>query len=188
MASKYPNEYLKNAYRNAKNRCRETYPRRKDYYDRGIRFCFNSFEEFYEEIWDRPSSLYSVDRIDNDWNYEKGNIRWATKKEQSRNNRNNRRYYYKGESKTISEWSECINIEYSTLICRIKRWGSFSKAIETPYKWEKQIYLNYNGDNYNLEQWSIKTGLTITNIRTRISRGWSIERTLTQPAQKKKTT
>jgi len=43
------------------------------------------FEEFYKEIWPRPSKLYSVDRIDVLKWYVKWNIKWSTKKEQSNN-------------------------------------------------------------------------------------------------------
>ena len=40
-----------------------------------------------DEIGARPSKLYSIDRIDNDGNYESGNVRWATKSEQASNTR-----------------------------------------------------------------------------------------------------
>jgi len=47
----------------------------------------NSFEAFYEEIGDPPSSKHSLDRIDNNRSYEPGNIRWATPSEQCKNSR-----------------------------------------------------------------------------------------------------
>lgn len=63
----------------------------KDYGGRGIKFMFESFEQFYSELGDKPEPkrLYSVDRIDNDGNYESGNVRWATRSQQ---NSNQRRY------------------------------------------------------------------------------------------------
>lgn len=71
------------AYYGAQQRCAKT----EGYADRGILFKFTSFEEFFEEVGPRPGKGYSLDRIDNNGNYEKGNLRWATAWEQQHNTR-----------------------------------------------------------------------------------------------------
>lgn len=62
-----------------------------NYGGRGIEFRFKSIDELIEAIGERPSSEYSINRIDNDGHYEKGNVEWATDKEQSRNWRKSKR-------------------------------------------------------------------------------------------------
>lgn len=87
LAAQHRQEYL--AFQNAKYRCEnpknKSYP---DYGQRGIKFSFSSFAEFFAEVGPRPSPEHSLDRFpNNDGNYEKGNIRWATRVEQASNKR-----------------------------------------------------------------------------------------------------
>lgn len=77
-----------NSYSDAKNRCTNfKHHAWKDYGGRGIKFLFKSFEEFYTELGPRPPKL-QLDRINNNGHYEKGNVRWATVKQQANNRRN----------------------------------------------------------------------------------------------------
>lgn len=91
----------------------------------------NSFEQFYKDMWPRPSKKHSIDRINTNWNYCKENCRWATKKEQSRNTSRNVFIEYNGERRTIIEWSEKTWIKYSTLRWRIGRWLKASSLFLT---------------------------------------------------------
>lgn len=75
------------AYYNAKNRCDNPNTVGYEYYGgRGIQFLFTSFMQFYEEIGSRPDG-HTLDRIDPDKDYEPGNVRWATRSQQSQNKR-----------------------------------------------------------------------------------------------------
>lgn len=81
------------AYINAKGRC-SCGPDNKNYADyagRGIKFLFTSFKEFIQDVGLKPSSELMLDRIDNDGNYEPGNIRWATASVSKTNQRMTRR-------------------------------------------------------------------------------------------------
>lgn len=61
-----------------------------DYGGRGLRVCAEwlaSFDAFLACVGTRPSARHSLDRINNDGNYEPGNVRWATASEQANNRR-----------------------------------------------------------------------------------------------------
>ena len=88
------------------------------YGGRGITVCQRwreSFEAFLKDMGTSPSPRHSIDRIDNNGNYEPGNLRWATAKEQSRNQRRNRVLTYQGETLCIAEWAERLGVAYATL-------------------------------------------------------------------------
>jgi hypothetical protein len=91
----------------------------KHYGGRGIRVCarWQTFENFLSDMGPRPSGqqgnrpAYSLDRHpDPNGNYEPGNCRWATWKEQNRNNRHNTHVVILETSKTIAEWSEVLGL------------------------------------------------------------------------------
>ena len=76
------------AWRGASQRCEN--PKNKawlDYGGRGILFRFASFHSFIEHLGLKPSPDLSLDRINNDGHYERGNVRWTTKDVQMGNRR-----------------------------------------------------------------------------------------------------
>lgn len=89
--------------------CNTKVPYYQYYGGRGIIVCDHwckSFENFYADMGPKPSPKHSIERIKNDGNYEPGNCRWATRKEQSRNMRNNRIVVVDGISMTLLHAAE----------------------------------------------------------------------------------
>jgi len=78
------------AWKNMHTRCynpvNHSYP---NYGGRGISMCdrWLKFENFYSDMGDRPNENYTVERMNNDGNYEPANCKWATRQEQSINQR-----------------------------------------------------------------------------------------------------
>jgi len=128
-------------------------PRNKDYKyygARGVSVCARwsvSFTAFLEDMGARPTGM-SIDRIDNDGNYEPGNCRWATALQQSRN----RRKYsidskshrcakivvVDGISNTIAEWSRETGINEATIGGRLKAGWPPSVAISAKI-WHREL-------------------------------------------------
>ncbi len=108
-------------WKNMIRRCQEEKNRAyKNYGARGIRVCdeWMLFDNFIKDMGDRISKNHSLERIDNNGNYEPLNCRWATKKEQCRNKRTNVVVEYNGKSNTLSGWSETTGIPEATLSYR----------------------------------------------------------------------
>lgn len=114
----------------------------KDYGGRGITVCdewnksFDVFCEWacsngYDEAAVRGEC--TLDRIDVNGNYEPSNCRWIAQEVQNINRRNNVRITLQGETKTLSEWCEALNMPYSTVHFRIRYLGwDAEKALSTP--------------------------------------------------------
>jgi lambda repressor-like predicted transcriptional regulator len=95
------------AWKDMKARCLNTKLRNYHRYGgRGITVCerWMKFENFLEDMGVRPDGM-TLERKDNDGNYEPGNVIWASRFAQARNTRRNRYLTINGETQTISEWS-----------------------------------------------------------------------------------
>lgn len=106
----------------------------KRYGARGISVCeeWQEFKPFYD--WAMANGYQenlTIDRIDNDGNYEPSNCRWATNKEQQNHTSYNRLYTYKGETLTIAQWAEKAGISRNMLYKRLLRGWSIEKALTT---------------------------------------------------------
>lgn len=107
-------------------RCYNRHDKRyASYGGRGISVCERwraSFAAFLDDMGTRPS-WGTLERIDNDGNYEPGNVRWATWAEQSRNKTTSRKLTYRGQTLTVAEWAREVGIGASTITARISKFG-----------------------------------------------------------------
>ena len=102
---------------------------------RGITICddwLDDFRNFLSDMGECPEGL-SLERNDNDGNYEPSNCRWATKKEQARNRRSNHNLTLKGETHCMVEWAKITGIKRATIAMRILKYGwSVEDALTIP--------------------------------------------------------
>lgn len=109
------------------------------YGGRGITVCERwraNVESFLADMGPRPSRAHSVERLDNDGNYEPGNCVWATNTVQSRNRSNNRYVTFQGRRMAASEAAEIVGIKPLTLLARLRMGWPEHEAITVPV--EKQ--------------------------------------------------
>lgn len=115
----------------------EENPKFVNYGERGIRVCerWHAFENFLADMGRRPIGK-TLDRNDNDGNYEPGNCRWATPKQQARNRRSSRTIAAFGDTKTLVEWSEdsrcSVNVNGNLIRVRLGLGWNPEKAIAMP--------------------------------------------------------
>lgn len=126
MSSKIPKKYKDvpewKIWKGMKKRCYQKTENDKSYRLKGIIVCdrwLHSFDNFYVDMGPRPTTKHSIDRIDNDGNYEPSNCRWATATEQSRNQSKTKFLEFNGERRCVSEWAEILGVCESLIRHRI---------------------------------------------------------------------
>jgi hypothetical protein len=123
------------AWQNMRARCEcQSNPGYPDYGARGIRVCerwSRSFEAFLADMGEKPEG-HSLDRINNNSDYEPSNCRWASRTTQQRNRRTCRMLTINGEARALSEWCEIYGQKHPAVILRLKRGLSPLEALTLP--------------------------------------------------------
>lgn len=157
----------------------------KDYGGRGIKVCKRwrkSFQAFIDDMGPRPSRFHSIDRINNDGNYEPSNCRWETRAQQGKNQRTNKWIEHGGRKMILADWSKETGIHQKTLSLRLKSGWPIDVALFTPSKKNTPRILELDGIKMSQAEWSRKTGIKQITICARLRKGWSVRKALTTAA------
>ncbi len=107
----------------------------KDYGGRGIRVCDewkNSYEAFRDwSFANGYDDILTIDRIENNGDYQPDNCRWVDCVAQANNRRNNRILTYHGESHTVTEWARILGKNPKTLFSRVYSGDPVEKILRT---------------------------------------------------------
>lgn len=124
------------SWRNMIHRCHD--PQNNRFYRygaRGISVCpewRESFQAFLRDMGRRPGPGWTLDRINNDGNYEPGNCRWATRQEQANNTSTTLRIAANGEIHTLTEWCRLTGLSRSALDSRLRSGFTPAEAVTLP--------------------------------------------------------
>lgn len=168
-----------------KSRCtNEKSNRASVYFNAGVSYCseWASFEAFVSDMGVRPEGT-SLDRFPaRDGNYEKGNCRWATPKEQALNRSTTRWFEWDGLLLSTKDLAAHVGLKRLTLLMRLKRGWSLEKALTTPDDGSsrQKIYL-VHGEHLTMKEIEPKYNVSKNTIDTRRKAGVSLDTAVLTP-------
>lgn len=122
-------------WRGMRNRCEnQNEVAYQDYGGRGIKVCerWKSFENFLADMGSRPDGM-TIERNDVNGDYEPGNCRWATMKEQQANRRDTIRIAIGDRVQPLKLWCEELGVAYKKVHLRLTRYGyELNRALDLP--------------------------------------------------------
>ena len=127
------NSQVYRAWVNLRQRCNNPrFKAYKNYGGRGIKVCeaWDDYAQFKRDVGEPPTPHHTIDRKNNEGDYEPTNVRWATRSEQMHNVRINVYISHGGERLIMSDWARRCGVNPAAMLKRISTWGA-EKAVST---------------------------------------------------------
>ena len=157
----------------------------ENYGARGIKVCarWQSFPNFLADMGERPSDEHTIERKENDGDYEPGNCVWATMLVQNNNSRNCHWITHNGVTDTVVGWAKRLGASTQVLRVRLCNGWPIRDVLSPPFvrkrpKRGTQLY-QWQGQSLSILELSRKTGIPRTVISYRLKAGWSLDHALT---------
>jgi hypothetical protein len=144
-----------------------------------------SFAAFLRDVGPRPTPAHSLDRIKGDKGYEPGNVRWATRMEQSQNRPGFvHALTHRGKTMTLAEWARELGIPAGRIYKRVQQGLSASEALEPGLmpRGAPPRNLTLDGETLPLKAWARKAGIHPDTLRKRPDKGMELRQALIKPA------
>ncbi len=177
-------DHLRSVFHWMIERCyNESFKQYKDYGGRGISICDEwrgNFNAFYEwSISNGYAVGLTIDRINNDGNYEPSNCRWATRIVNANNTRRTKKYVIRGVCGTLSELCRVFDKNYYRVRRRVALGWSVEDALFEP-KMPRKIrktnrLVTVDGITAHLKEMADRYGINKTTVRNRLDRGWDMD-------------
>ena len=135
---------------------------------------WDTFAPFFAHIGAAPTKAHTIDRIDNSRGYEPGNVRWATRKEQSNNIRSNVRIVHQGRDLTLAEWAEALDIPLPMLYKRARKEGPVASVLRPRTSRVRNTLYEYAGEKRTITEWAKHLALPYHVVHERITTGKAI--------------
>ena len=150
----------------------------KYYGGRGIKVCSEWLESplrFYSDMGEKPMG-FTIDRINNNGNYEPINCRWASPLEQGANKRNNNIIQLNGKLAHVAEVSRLTGIPETSIRRAAKEGRDILKM-----KRSRNVMIKFKGESMTMKDWAEKLGIKYYTLKYRIRSGWSVSDALSLP-------
>jgi hypothetical protein len=156
--------------------CNETDPGFQHYGGRGIKVSddWMTFENFYRDVGEPPFEGAQIDRINNNGDYCKDNVRWVNRKDNMRNTRRNKNVFIQGKQVCFIEACKIIGVKLHTAYAR-KRTNNLTHQETIDYCVRNppaplKVFVNYRGRLMCLTEACRKSGFNFNTVRERSKR------------------
>lgn len=142
------------------------------YGGRGITMCdrwADSYADFLADVGEQPEGM-TLDRIDNDGNYEPNNVRWSTRREQANNRATNVVLTYNGLTMNLKQWAAHLDWKYGLLASRWKK-GLRGDELFAPPQYERGKLYTYKGKELTMPELAKATGIPYATLVWRYKNG-----------------